>query len=85
VREPHASVRAADAGKARVENEYKMARSVHVGERILAAIEKDEAYPLPLPVVQNLLKMWPRQNTEKEELFLEVRLPAAKKYCRLPC
>ena len=25
-----------------------------------AAIEKDEAYPLPLPVVQNLLKMWPR-------------------------
>ena len=40
-----------------------------------AAIEKDEAYPLPLPVVQNLLKMWPRQNTEKEELFLEVRVP----------
>ena len=50
-----------------------------------AAIEKDEAYPLPLPVVQNLLKMWPRQNTEKEELFLEVRLPAASRHRRFPC
>ena len=42
MREPRASVRAAAAGQARVLNEYKMGRSVDVGERILEAIHSDD-------------------------------------------